>query len=1119
VNVEFALNDHQNVLNDECNNSFYSFYSYGKSSSSDSYISCEEFSGFKILFWNINGLRAKLNDLTFFDYLNSFDIFFLVETWVEEGPLDRVVNNLRAFNLFWKPAFKLNKLGRAKEGMLLGFKSTFKSHFEFYSNNGVFGLCSMYENILILPFYCGPSVWESQFFTLSTELLQISEKMNIILLGDFNARIGNGNNDLYLNDAIDNIPNRQSKDLTCNGNGKKLLRFCDDFNFLVLNGRFNDFEGDFTFSNANGNSVIDYGLISRDLYNFVFDFHVENRLESDHFPLSLSVRLGLSSILTNNIDSIIPLVPKLCWKDQDVNVFNFKLSNKLQNMDWDGLSIDDRTTHLHSAISQCNTRNLNSRPGKRSPWFDKECLIARKLVFLKLNKFRNNRCNAIDFLSERKKYHALCRTKQKAYNETLLADFSNIKNSKAFWTTVRKFKNTGNLVSDSIQLDEWFYYFNNLLNPVDDFTSFTTVSNLCLDNFLDCSFTLTELKSSLRQLKLEKAPGLDGIPNEFFKYLNDDNLDYILSLFNTMYNNCKIPDAFCEAIIFPLHKKGDTAEISNFRGISFLPCLYKLFTQLLLFRMRIWAHRHKILHEAQAGFRRNYSTVDNIFVLNSIVEKHISKPKGKVFAFFIDFSAAFDSVNRQSLLYKLKVIGFSTKFINIIDEIYKVTKARVWTRKGYTNSFFSKSGVRQGCILSPDLFNFYLNDLADYIEIGGFYIDGVWIRILLYADDIVFLAEDERVLQLMIDKLANYCKLWDLKVNLSKSKIVVFRKKGKLKKAYEWFYNNQKIEIVNGYKYLGVYFKSGGSFVDHLTNQLRAAKIGLNTIYRSVFSMRTSTLSPFFKVFDAVSRSIMCYAAQVWGYSSYNEVELIQRFFIKKLLWLPYNTPNYMVLLETGREPLFLYTLKLHWAYLGHVLDLTDDRYARKIFNFGREHNLKWFVSLKTYADKYNMWNQFLPLNSCNFKRNINELFVLVQNDSRQDLLNQVLLAQYHIWYKEIKMTFGLECYLQNCCTLNEIRYIFKARSDMLPLNCKLWFPNSNHKCTLCNLKEDENLFHFIAICPILKEFRLRYLNFSYLDETQFIHVLDGLFGWKNLAYFVKSALSYRNELISEFNN
>ena len=148
----------------------------------------------------------------------------------------------------------------------------------------------------------------------------------------------------------------------------------------------------------------------------------------------------------------------------------------------------------------------------------------------------------------------------------------------------------------------------------------------------------------------------------------------------------------------------------------------------------------------------SYSTVDNLFVLTSIIEEKISKPKGKVFAFFVDFSAAFDTINRIALLYKLHCLGFSTKII------YRSTKAKVWTKNGFTESFESSTGVRQGCLLSPDLFNLFINDLSDYIDLGGFLIDGIWIRILLYADDIVFIAENEKVLQKMIDKLSNYCE-------------------------------------------------------------------------------------------------------------------------------------------------------------------------------------------------------------------------------------------------------------------------------------------------------------------------------------------------------------------------
>jgi len=586
-----------------------------------------------------------------------------------------------------------------------------------------------------------------------------------------------------------------------------------------------------------------------------------------------------------------------------------------------------------------------------------------------------------------------------------------------------------------------------------------------------------------------------------------------------MFNNGFIPDSFRESIIFPLLKKGDLSNVSNYRGISFLSCLYKLFSQLLLIRIRVWSTRNNIIHEAQAGFRKNYSTADHIFTLTSLIEAKISKPKGKVFAFFIDFSAAFDTINRNKLFFKLHSLGLSTKLINIIKEIYRVTKAKVWTKDGFTNSFTFSTGVRQGDLLSPDLFNFYINDLNDYIEIGGFLFEGVWIRILLYADDIVFVAENESILQKMINKLAVYCDTWDLKVNLEKSKIIVFRKRGKLKKSFEWFYKNEKIEVVKTYKYLGVLLSSSGSMTAHLQKQLSVAKIGLNSTYKSLFYARSLSLEPFFKFFDAVSRSIMCYAAQVWGYINYNEVEMLQRFFIKKLMWLPYNTPNYILLLESGRDPLFVYTLKLHWNYLLHILELPDHRYPKIMFNVGRLNNLKWFKSFHDLAVKHNMWQLFLPLNSSNFKRNITNLLSIVQEESRTDLLNQALLAQYHRWYKEIKPNFGIECYLKLELSLMEIRYIIKARADMLPLNCKLWFPNSNHKCTLCNLKEDETLFHFIAICPILNEFRWKYFKCKQLTENQFINVLLGNLGWKQLAYYVKNSLSYRNELTNEYNS
>ena len=94
-----------------------------------------------------------------------------------------------------------------------------------------------------------------------------------------------------------------------------------------------------------------------------------------------------------------------------------------------------------------------------------------------------------------------------------------------------------------------------------------------------------------------------------------------------------------------------------------------------------------------------------------------------------------------------------------------------------------------------------------------------------------------------------------------------------------------------------------------------------------MLNLNSKNINAKFRIFDAVSKSILCYAAQVWGYTRYEEVERILRFFIKKTLWLPYNTPNYFILSETGRMPLFLF--ELHLNFVKNTARLPDSRFSK----------------------------------------------------------------------------------------------------------------------------------------------------------------------------------------------
>lgn len=165
-------------------------------------------------------------------------------------------------------------------------------------------------------------------------------------------------------------------------------------------------------------------------------------------------------------------------------------------------------------------------------------------------------------------------------------------------------------------------------------------------------------------------------------------------------------------------------EVSNYRGISFMDCIAKLFTGLLLSRLNSWINENMVLNECQAGFRRGYSTTDNIFNLLSIIKLQTRIKRKKLYCLFIDFKAAFDSPSRSSLFYKLYLCGVSSKFINTLQALYRHTEASVWTGKGITRAFGTSVGVRQGCLLSPALFSLFLNDLSEFIN-GGVRVGGL----------------------------------------------------------------------------------------------------------------------------------------------------------------------------------------------------------------------------------------------------------------------------------------------------------------------------------------------------------------------------------------------------------
>ena len=142
---------------------------------------------------------------------------------------------------------------------------------------------------------------------------------------------------------------------------------------------------------------------------------------------------------------------------------------------------------------------------------------------------------------------------------------------------------------------------------------------------LDSPITEEEIMRAVEHLKVNKAPGTDGILAEMIKTSLPQILPFLVALFNRIFDTGEYPTAWTGAIIIPIHKSGNKNDPDNYRGVSLLSILGKVFAHILNKRLSWWQEENNKIAEEQSGFRTRYSTMDNVFVLHAIVQRYLTK--------------------------------------------------------------------------------------------------------------------------------------------------------------------------------------------------------------------------------------------------------------------------------------------------------------------------------------------------------------------------------------------------------------------------------------------------------------------------------------------------------------
>ncbi|RUM94910.1 MAG: hypothetical protein DSZ28_00750, partial [Thiothrix sp.] len=941
---------------------------------------------------------ARLREPGFYEYVSQFDICSFLETFTSDS-VD-ITSYFNDYIMFHSPGKVLSALGRRSGGVVtlirksLGLRAT-KLQLQ-YDNMLVFKL-EYTEPVFIVcvyippvdsPYYLGKDV-SCNLYVLEDLLLKLEENYpdsTKILCGDMNARIGNWDVHDEDTDPLEDVRTadcacknfrapRVSQDSTVNQFGTVFKKLCKIHHLSILNGcTESDREGCSTFISSHGESVIDYCLINATTLHFDLDLHVGYRIESDHMPLEIS----FGPKKPTYVYSETRIVSQIRWDHEKMelfknkvfdNAFTTQLGKATENL---STSIEDALSLFTEGMVSCaecmrKETKISSRPlnEKRTLWFDNECQETRRQTRKALKRYRKSKLasDRDKYIAYRRLYKCLIREKKnKHFTETRESLLRNLRNSHDFWSMIRRVSRKSTSSTD-IDIDVWKSYFQNLFqqNPEGQAEIPSEIGEVT-NSELDASITMAEVKSALQRVKPGKAPGLDGIPGECFKVSACKIVPFLTDMFNAIFETQHFPKEWSRSVVVPIHKKGNKLEPNNYRGISLLPILSKVFSSILTRRLRTWLENENKICEEQAGFRTDRSTIDHIFTLYSIILKNVyGEGRGKLYIAFFDYKKAFDSVDRCKLWNILQQIGLSTKLICMLKAMYSNVQACVRWNHVTSDFFHCPAGVKQGAIESSLIFLMYINTVAEYIQANGKH--GVQmlpgmneIFALFFADDVVLMSTTPSGLQNQIDRLAKVSGMLNLHANADKTKIMVFRRGGHMAKREKWWLNGTELEIVNSYKYLGYIFSTKLSINAALEDIAVKGKLKTVQILKVMWSLHSINTAVFLKLFDAQVQSTLLYGSEIWGMKSQDKIEKVHIFACKKFMGLDIRTPNHMVHGDLGRYPLFVNGCVRAIKYWLRVTKMQSHRLPRQAYEMlktSRVHeNRNWALTVKRTLSK-----------------------------------------------------------------------------------------------------------------------------------------------------------------------
>ena len=381
--------------------------------------------------------------------------------------------------------------------------------------------------------------------------------------------------------------------------------------------------------------------------------------------------------------------------------------------------------------------------------------------------------------------------------------------SKDFWSDISSANNSKTPLPSSIDnanspnevLQLWENHFQNTFNCLPK----QTYSNyFCLQSdYSSVKVSNSEIYDIIKALDNNKSCGSDGIYAEHLKYASDKLIPLLSMCFSSVFVHGVLPNSLMSVVLVPIikNKCGKINVKENYRPIALASILSKVMEIIILNRIE----NVLITEPNQFGFKKGHGTDQCIYVLKEII--HLYKSLNTCISVcFLDASKAFDRVNHLLLFQKLERRGVPGYLLRILVFWYENQTMSVRWGNLLSNPFHVSNGVRQGGILSPYLFNVYMDDLSTRLNklSIGCVLGDLLINHLMYADDLVLISPSTMGLNKLIAECQSYGIQFDIMFNSSKSAVMFFRPKNMLNVSLPSFkIFNENVEIVHKYTYLG----------------------------------------------------------------------------------------------------------------------------------------------------------------------------------------------------------------------------------------------------------------------------------------------------------------------------